>query len=50
MLLSDVIYKDNADDVGNKRKQKGSSSESRRKEAKNSRLVILEYALSQWCE
>ncbi|MED6192103.1 hypothetical protein PIB30_006929 [Stylosanthes scabra] len=50
--VSDAIDvdKDNADDVGNKRKQKGSSSESRREEAKNSRLVILEDALSQWSE
>ncbi|XLR39842.1 hypothetical protein HN51_017994 [Arachis hypogaea] len=52
MDFSNVIDvdKDNTDDVNNKRKQKGFSDETRRKEAKSSRLVMLEDALSQWSE
>ncbi|XLU59669.1 hypothetical protein S245_018878, partial [Arachis hypogaea] len=47
VYVSDVIDvdKDNVNNVSNKKKQKGSSSESRPKEAKNSILIILEDAL-----
>ena len=42
------VDKDDVQEVGNKRKQIGTSSDRWCKEAKNSRLERLEEALSQW--
>ena len=42
------VNEEDVEKANNKRKQIGTSSECQRKEAKNSRLEILEEALSQW--